>query len=157
MKPSPPEQETVMRRIAIAGTALLALAFVTGYGMMGSGPMHAGMTGRGMMQSTDVPASADGRALFQAQCAACHTLSANGAGLPGPTLHGLFGRKAGSVPHFAYSAAMRKATVVWNRGSLDAFLTAPQTYVPGNAMPFAGIADTTARQRLIDYLEDASR
>ncbi len=69
----------------------------------------------------------------------------------------MFGRKAGTVPGFNYSAAMRDSGVFWNERTLDQYIAAPQTFIPSDAMPFPGLADKTARQRLIAYLKSATR
>ena len=95
---------------------------------------------------------AQGRALY-AQCLACHTLAENSVG---PKHCGLFGRRAGTVPGFDYSPAMRNSGIVWNAKTLDRFLADPQKAVPGTAMPFAGIADAAERADLIAYLRDAT-
>ena len=89
--------------------------------------------------------------------APCHSLQADSSGLPGPNLHAVFGRKAGTTPGFNYSAAMRDSGVVWNERTLDQFIAAPQTFIPSDVMPFPGLADKTARQRLIGYLKAATR
>lgn len=122
-------------------------------GMMGQGGM-----GPGMMQSPAPPApGAGGAAIFRSQCAPCHSLQAGSSGLPGPNLHAVFGRKAGTTPGFNYSAAMRNSGVIWNERTLDQFIAAPQTFIPSDVMPFPGLADKTARQRLIGYLKAATR
>jgi len=85
-----------------------------------------------------------------AQCVACHSLDgSNGAG---PTLKGILGRKAGSVPGFRYSRAMRTSSIFWDAKLLDAYLANPQQAVPGNVMPFSGIADATERANLLAYI-----
>jgi cytochrome c len=125
---------------------------------MGTTTVAQGMMGPGMMQSPAPPApGAAGAAIFRSQCSPCHSLQAGSAGLPGPSLHGLFGRKAGTVAGFNYSTAMRDSGVVWNERTLDQYIAAPQTFIPGDIMPFAGLADTAARQRLIAYLKSATR
>ena len=127
-------------------------------GMMGQGMMGQGVMGPGMMQSPPPPAPGPGgNAIFRSQCSPCHSLQEGSSGLPGPSLHGLFGRKAGTVPGFSYSAAMRDAGMVWNERTLDQFIAAPQTFIPGDVMPFPGLADKTARQRLVGYLKAATR
>ncbi len=91
-----------------------------------------------------------------AACAYCHSLDANQVG---PTHHGLFGRVAGTVPGYTYSAAMKKAGadgLVWTAETLDRYLTDPQKVVPGNKMLFGGISDPQERADLIAYLQKAT-
>jgi cytochrome c len=86
-----------------------------------------------------------------AACAACHT--SNGTNGVGPSAKGLYGRKAGTAKGFAYSAAMKKADVTWDDKTLDAFIADPQKAIPGNVMPFPGVADEKRRAEIIDYLK----
>jgi cytochrome c len=89
-------------------------------------------------------------------CAACHTLEP-GAHRTGPSLAGVFGRKAGSAAGFhRYSDALRSADLVWGEDTLDAFLVNPQGFLPGNRMTFRGIEDVQARTDLIAYLRTAA-
>lgn len=84
------------------------------------------------------------------RCLACHALAYDRTG---PKHCGLFGRKAGSVPGFSYSQAMKNANIVWDEVTLNAFLTAPLRMVPGTSMGYAGIADSQERNDLIAYLK----
>ena len=84
-------------------------------------------------------------------CAACH--STDGSTSVGPSLKGVYGRKAGSLGGFAYSRAMRNSGGAWNENSLDAFLAEPQKAIPGNTMPFGGISDAKQRAEIVDYLK----
>ena len=94
--------------------------------------------------------TAAGKTLF-AQCSVCHpTDGTNGVG---PSLKGVVGRKSGSVDGFRYSRAMKNANVTWDAKSLDAYLADPQQSIPGNVMPFSGVADATQRADLIAYLQ----
>lgn len=95
-----------------------------------------------------------GRALF-AQCRACHTLHPGEASLmKGPTLFGVFGRKAGALPGYgAFSSAMRATDWVWDRAQLDRYLTDPAQRVPNNLMAFVGVANADDRAALLDFLE----
>lgn len=86
-----------------------------------------------------------------AVCAACHTL--DGAHGLGPSVKGVFGRTAGTARGFNYSAAMRRAGVVWDDATLDAFIADPQSSIPGNVMPFAGVADAKQRADIVTYLK----
>jgi cytochrome c len=71
----------------------------------------------------------------------------------GPGLSGVIGRHAGSAPGFGYSPAMKNSNIVWDEKSLDTFIMAPQSAVPGNTMPFPGIPGQQERSDLIAYLE----
>jgi len=96
-----------------------------------------------------------GKLLFN-QCKACHALEA-GQNKLGPSLHGVFGRKAGMVEGFRYSKAMTDAGIVWDAGTMDAYLANPRSYIPNNRMTFVGLRKPEDRQNLIDYLEDATK
>ena len=85
-----------------------------------------------------------------ARCLACHALAYDRVG---PRHCGLFGRRAGGVPGFSYSAAMKKSGIVWNAKTLDRFLTRPLKMVPGSAMTYDGVADREERADLIAYLK----
>ncbi len=86
------------------------------------------------------------------RCYACHSLDADRTG---PRHCGLFGRRAGSVPGFDYSPAMRTSGIVWDARSLDRFLANPTAVVPGTSMGYAGIADAQERADLIAFLRNA--
>lgn len=87
-----------------------------------------------------------------ARCAACHTVKAGARSGLGPNLSGVVGRKAGSVPDFRYSAALKDKPFVWTPQKLDAFLTKPAATVPGTKMIFGGISDPRDRKAIIDFL-----
>lgn len=86
------------------------------------------------------------------QCRACHTLDAGGAQLLGPNLHGVFGRRAGGVETFGYTAALKQADFVWTPRALDAWLANPSRFLPGNAMAYGGIPYPDDRAALIASL-----
>lgn len=91
------------------------------------------------------------------RCGACHSIERDRTG---PRHAGLFGRRAGSVPGFEYSPAMKKAGangLVWNDATLDKFLKAPTKFVPGTRMGYAGIKDDQERADLIAYLKQATQ
>jgi cytochrome c len=96
-----------------------------------------------------------GEARFQ-DCAACHRLEA-GANNVGPSLHGIFARKAGEIGDFRYSPAIKRSGIVWTPEMLEKFITDPQALVPGNRMPYAGMANASDRADLIAYLAKASQ
>ena len=98
---------------------------------------------------------ARGEVRFQ-ECAACHKLDAGSNGV-GPSLHGVFERKAGELADFRYSPALKRSGISWSPQTLEAYLTDPQALVPGNRMPYAGMADPQGRADLIAYLAKASK
>ena len=89
----------------------------------------------------------------QAQiCRACHSFDRDGANMIGPALHGVFGRQAGAGKGFKYSQALQDADFIWTPRALDAWLSQPGTFLPGNTMTFAGIFKEKDRNDLIAFL-----
>ncbi len=89
-------------------------------------------------------------------CAARHALEP-GRNLTGPSLSGLWGRKAGTLDGFLrYSPALTKSGLVWNEQALDRWLRNPEALVQGNFMQFGGVKDDQARADLIAFLKTAS-
>jgi cytochrome c len=103
-----------------------------------------------MLSSTHAQDLAAGKTVFL-QCVACH--STDGTNGVGPSLKGVVGRKVGSFDGYRYSRAMRGVDYNWDAANLSAFLADPQHIIPGNFMPFSGIADARARSDLVDYLQ----
>jgi len=99
--------------------------------------------------------AARGQAKF-GDCAACHKLEA-GANNVGPSLHGIFTRKAGEIADFRYSPAMKRSGISWTPETLDKFIGDPQVMVAGNRMPYAGMASAADRADLIAYLQDVTK
>ncbi len=107
------------------------------------------------------PAFAEGDASRGQQgfraCAPCHSLEVD-RNMTGPSLAGLWGRKAGSLPSFErYSDALKSSGIIWEDRSLDGWLTDPQRMVPDNDMPFDGIKDAHVRADLMAFLKEATR
>jgi cytochrome c len=92
-----------------------------------------------------------GRLVFL-QCQACHEVTPDGPTLVGPNLAGVYGRKAGSLPGYDYSAPLKSSGLVWNGGNLDKWLTNPAALVPGTKMAFSGISSQDLRADVIAYL-----
>ena len=89
-------------------------------------------------------------------CATCHSLNVGETKI-GPTLHGIFGRKSGSVEGFQYSFAMKGKNIVWDEETLDQYVKNPTVFVPGARMLTGGIADEEKRRNLILYLKEATK
>ncbi len=94
---------------------------------------------------------ANGQAKF-ALCQSCHTITAGGANMTGPNLHGVFGKASASNPDFKYSDALKAAGWVWDADKLNQWLEKPQTFLPGTKMSFAGLSDAKDRVDLIAWL-----
>ncbi|PJI43258.1 cytochrome c family protein [Ferrovibrio sp.] len=97
----------------------------------------------------------EGRKTF-AKCRACHQLDA-GKHAVGPSLKGLFGRKAGTAEGYKYSDAMKNSGVTWNDETIAQYLADPKSFIKGNKMVFPGIKRETEVADLIAYLKDATK
>jgi cytochrome c len=76
--------------------------------------------------------------------------------MTGPSLAGVFGRKAGALSSFQrYSPALKSSSVVWDEGTLDAWLAEPDAFIPGSRMTFEGIKPGNIRADIIAYLKSA--
>lgn len=99
--------------------------------------------------------SARGERVFQ-RCFACHSVVAGEDKLPGPSLRGVIGRRAGTLPGFRFSTALSTAGargLVWTRESLDAYLADPDRFIPGTEMGLPGLRESDDRRDVIDFLE----
>lgn len=116
----------------------------------------------GCLMLTAAPATAQDTAAGQRvfnQCRACHTVDQGGRNGVGPNLHGLFGRTAGSVAGFRYSAPMKargESGQVWTAETLAPYLRNPREVVPGGSMAFAGLRNDQQIIDLIAYLQQAT-
>ena len=103
-----------------------------------------------------LPPSAERGAEVWAKCKACHTVEKGGRNIVGPNLHGVFGRRAGTLPNYNYSPAMRAARLVWTEETLDKYLAATVDYLPGTKM-YGGLAIRQDRLDLIAWLKEAAK
>ena len=99
-------------------------------------------------QAADAKKGAD---VFK-RCAICHSNTKGAGAKIGPNLFGVVGRKAGTMPDFPYSAAMKGAGFVWTPEKLQAYIQHPQQVVPGNRMAFAGVSSKADDADLVAYL-----
>lgn len=116
-----------------------ALAAVTG--------LLCSLQGSAMAQSAP-----RGQMLFETRCAACHSLDANRVG---PALRGVVGRVAGRANEFEYSNALAAAEYVWDASKLNAWLTDPESVVPGQAMNYC-LDIAHDREDVVAYLASTS-
>jgi cytochrome c len=87
-----------------------------------------------------------------AQCMSCHAVKPGVNGV-GPSLFGVVGRKAGTLPGYPYSDALKAWGRTLDEATLDEWLTAPMKDVPGTKMVFPGMPDPERRKAIIEYLE----
>ena len=92
---------------------------------------------------------AHGKTVYQV-CMGCHSLDEDDVG---PRHRGVVGRVAGTVPGYAYSPALKNSHIVWDRDSLDRWLSNPQALVPGAKMFFA-MPSAQDRADVIAYLAE---
>lgn len=97
-----------------------------------------------------------GKLVF-AQCMACHKLDSSGVSTLGPNLYRLVNRPIASVKTFKYSPALMQKKGNWTPALLDAYLASPAKAIPGNRMPFAGLAKAEDRKNLIAYIIASSK
>ena len=100
--------------------------------------------------------AARGERVFNQQCKTCHALE-DGPSITGPTLHGVFGRKAGTAPGFESSPEMIKSGIVWDETTLAEYSRDPKAKVPGTKMVFNGIKQAGQLADLVAYLKLATK
>ncbi|MEO8813381.1 MAG: cytochrome c family protein [Caulobacteraceae bacterium] len=94
----------------------------------------------------------NGAAKF-ALCKSCHTAVQGGANMTGPNLWGVFGRKAGSAPGFAYSEGLKATGIVWDADKIDRWITNPRKIVPATKMTYIGMQDPKDRADVVAWLK----
>jgi len=99
-----------------------------------------------------------GERQFARKCSVCHTLSPDDANRAGPTLYGVFGRKAGTLPGYAYSNALLRSQIVWNADTIgQLFEKGPQHLVPGTKMPLQKMSNSEERDAMIVWLQEKTK
>ena len=99
----------------------------------------------------------NGERQFQRKCSICHALGPDGRRRAGPTLFGVFGRRAGALDGYKYSRTLRNSDIVWNEATIDAlFDKGPDHYIPGSKMPMQRIVKPADRDDLIAFLRRAT-
>ena len=98
----------------------------------------------------------NGKKIF-VKCGICHAIEKDAAKV-GPSLHGVHGRKAGTLASFKlYSKAMKESDVTWSDETIAAFLKSPRDYIKGTRMIFAGLKDDKSIADLLAYIKSLSQ
>ena len=92
-----------------------------------------------------------GKSVFR-QCSVCHS-DKEGENRVGPSLFGVYGRKAGEAPAFSYSKAVKDSGISWNDDNLSKYLENPQQVIKGTRMAFPGLKKPEDRADVIAYLK----
>ncbi|MEX0309363.1 MAG: c-type cytochrome [Tateyamaria sp.] len=106
----------------------------------------------------DADTMSNGERQFMRKCSICHSLDVGPSRKAGPTLHGVFGRRAGAVPGYRYSPTLDGSDIIWDDATIDAlFDEGPDHYIPGSKMPMQVIAAPQDRADLIAFLRTATQ
>jgi len=109
-----------------------------------------------LMTATAARADGDpthGKQIFN-KCMVCHSIQ-TGVNKIGPSLHGVVGRKAGTISDYSYTDAMKSSGLTWDEATLNKYLTNPRKLVPGTRMIFVGVPKEPDRLDVIAYLKQA--
>lgn len=101
----------------------------------------------------------NGADVFGKECAQCHMVGPDAKNRIGPSLNGIYGRRAGSMDGFKYSKSMARMGadgLDWTIERLDAYIENPKALVSGTRMNYRGLADPTQRHDLMAFLRDYS-
>jgi cytochrome c len=116
-----------------------------------------GPVGEAMAEALPEGLDAHGARVWRA-CSACHALAPDTANMAGPHLHGLFGRRMGSVAGYAYSERLARGDIVWTRETVaDLFIRGPDVVTPGTKMPVQRVENAEDMAALLRFLEQATR
>jgi cytochrome c len=122
------------------GLGCLAVAWAT---------LLVGQTRPSEVAPPNAPDAVRGKEVFEKRCTGCHALDSD---REGPRLRGVYGRTSGTVDGFTYSAALKKAHLVWNDATLDQWLAGPDELAPGNDMEIH-VAKAKERRDVIQFLK----
>ncbi|MEO1775372.1 MAG: c-type cytochrome [Pseudomonadota bacterium] len=95
----------------------------------------------------------NGERQFMRKCSICHSLEPEGGRKAGPTLWGVFGRKAGTLAGYRYSDALIGSPIIWSDATIaQLFRDGPDVVTPGSKMPVQRIAEEADRRDLVAFL-----
>ncbi|MGN6550960.1 MAG: c-type cytochrome [Pararhizobium sp.] len=110
----------------------------------------------GLVMSGTASADAKKGEIVFHRCMACHSVE-KGQNKVGPSLYGVVGRKAASLPDYTYSSALKKSGLTWDEATLTKWLQGPMKLVPGTKMAFPGLHNPQEIADVIDYLKQDTK
>lgn len=153
------------RRLSLSVELRLA-ACAAAFAALASGAIAAAPKHKAAAPPTSAPApppapvgnAAHGAEIFKGTCGVCHLAQPHPAVSDlamriGPNLWNVVGRKAGSTPHFRYSAAMIQSGIVWTPDKLRVYIHQPQTMIPNIRMSFQGLKNPKDADDVVAYLQ----
>lgn len=100
----------------------------------------------------------NGELQFARKCSVCHTLTADGKRRAGPTLFGVFGRRAGGLEGYPYSSALQNSDIIWTAATINRlFEEGPDKVTPGTKMPIQRMKNAQDREDLVSFLQSATQ
>jgi cytochrome c len=143
---TPAAEEMIMKYLA---TAIFSAGMVLAFGTACLAQSGASNPGWSLIEAEQIA----GRHLFKDHCAACHEERRNPHFDLGPSLKGVVGRRAASVPGFPYSNALKKSGLVWTEDNLRKWIADNEHMVPGMLMPHVAIKDPAEIIYIVEYLK----
>jgi cytochrome c len=137
-----------MRRIS---QSTLLLSMLSLLAACGGENKQAQPTNETAPPTAEAPSPVSARPATFGQCMMCHS-DVQGRNGIGPSLFAVVGRKAGTLPSYSYSPAMKSETVTWDEATIDRFIQNPREMVPGTKMTFVGLKDPDKRAEVTHYL-----
>ncbi|MCK5166606.1 MAG: c-type cytochrome [Rhodospirillaceae bacterium] len=97
-------------------------------------------------------ADGDGAKVFKKKCKACHAIKA-GKNKSGPSLAGIFGKKAGEVKGYKKYKGLKGSSLVWDEKNLDGWLKNPKKFIGKSTSMSAKLKKEDDRKAIIEYLK----
>ena len=125
--------------------AVMALLLITPT-LAAATPGFAQLTKWSLLQTEQIA----GRQVFADHCASCHNSALTSLA---PSLRGVIGRPAGSLPNFAYSDALKKSGLVWTEDNLRKWIGDSAHTVANTLVPHTSVSDPAEQTYLLAYLQ----
>jgi len=97
-----------------------------------------------------------GQIAFNTYCRQCHSMK-KGDNRLGPSLHGIFGKKAGQVKGYPNYSGSLQENITWDEATLDKFIADPPSVAPNTNMIYSSVADAAKRKKIIKFLRAKSQ